>query len=739
MIKLKNVSKFYYNKGIIASGFSKINLELKIGEFVAITGESGSGKSTLLNVISGLDTYEEGEMYINGQETSHYSERDFEEYRRKYISNIFQNFNLVNSYTVKQNIELVMLLNGKKKSEINTVVVDLMKKVNLYRYRNTKVSKLSGGQKQRVAIARALAKETPIIIADEPTGNLDTKSAKEIVKLLHEISKDKLVIIVTHNIEQVEEYITREIKMHDGKILSDKKMKKVETPSEVTESQIKSITLLGKLTLGIRNTFNIIPKFLLVFLVYLFIVVAVMTEYAFFKKQEYTASKSGYNYFFQDTTDTRIVIKKQDRTFFTEEDYEKIAKISQVEKIVKNDLLLDTIINVTDGSGFWFNATVYDKRELVGKVDVGRLPESEDEIILVGSRNDYELGDRKDETIGSTVYLEGMRGNSFKDLSLKIVGIQYDENSFSYGVGKVYVDTQILEKLKVSFDQQSSNLKVLFQNQYHNSYSYDIHYQVIPTDKVAIGKAIISANLNDSCPKGSCVNQPLTVEVHHPYYQDHVDVTVTNTYTKKNMETLLGIKEYEDYDGAIFISSTDYHKLYSKGIYQSSVFVNHVTNLESVDASLKELGLDTLKIKDTLVTGGAVEVMKILRTIVTVVLVITLFFISYFVIRIILKSRNTYFGIIRILGATKQQAKQLLIIELLTVSNLAYFLFMSFLFLNYQGSIQVGFLHTILEYLRFSDYVLLYCIITLMSYLISLRFARKIFKNSAMSTMREVV
>ena len=118
IIKLKNVSKFYYSKGVIASGFTRINLEFKMGEFVVITGESGSGKSTLLNVISGLDSYEEGEMYINGEETSHYREIDFEEYRKKYVSNIFQNFNLVNSYTVYQNIELVLLLNGVRKKDI---------------------------------------------------------------------------------------------------------------------------------------------------------------------------------------------------------------------------------------------------------------------------------------------------------------------------------------------------------------------------------------------------------------------------------------------------------------------------------------------------------------------------------------------------------------------------------------------------------------------------------------------
>ena len=138
MLKLKNVSKFYYNKGIIASGITKINLELKMGEFVAITGESGSGKSTLLNVISGLDSYEEGEMYINGKETSHYTEKDFEDYRRKYIANIFQNFNLVNSYTVYQNVELALLLNGYKKRQIKQKVLDIIRQVGLLKFKNTK-------------------------------------------------------------------------------------------------------------------------------------------------------------------------------------------------------------------------------------------------------------------------------------------------------------------------------------------------------------------------------------------------------------------------------------------------------------------------------------------------------------------------------------------------------------------------------------------------------------------------
>ena len=290
MLKLKNVSKFYYSKGVVASGFSKLNLNLDMGEFVVITGESGSGKSTLLNVISGLDTYEEGEMYINGEETSHYNESDFEAYRRKYIGNIFQNFNLINSYTVYQNIELVLLINGSRTKEIKNKVLNIIRQVDLYRYRNTKVSKLSGGQKQRVAIARALAKETPIIVADEPTGNLDSRSAESVIKTLYEISKDKLVVVVTHNYDQVEEYATRRIKMHDGKIIEDKVLKKTSKEVEPKLAEYQEMKLSTKLKLGIRNTFNIVPKFLLLLLLYCFITLAVTAEYSSLQKLDVEAS-----------------------------------------------------------------------------------------------------------------------------------------------------------------------------------------------------------------------------------------------------------------------------------------------------------------------------------------------------------------------------------------------------------------------------------------------------------------
>ena len=310
MLKLKNVSKFYYNKGVVSSGIFKINLEFNMNEFVVITGESGSGKSTLLNVISGLDSYEEGEMYINGEETSYYTEKDFFDYRKRYIGNIFQNFNLINSYTVYENVELVLLINGFKSKDIREKVDNVLKQVGMYKYRNTKVSKLSGGEKQRVAIARTLAKDSRIIVTDEPTGNLDSKSAKNIVELLHEISKDKLVIVVTHNYEQFEKYATRRIKMHDGKVLEDTYINKKVKNTDIKESHFGKMLNVNKFKLGIRNTFNIVPKFLLLLLVYTFLSFAVLSLYASYSKSKYDFSNVGYNANFTDLSDKRIIIKR---------------------------------------------------------------------------------------------------------------------------------------------------------------------------------------------------------------------------------------------------------------------------------------------------------------------------------------------------------------------------------------------------------------------------------------------
>ena len=220
-IKLQNISKYYYSETAVTQALQGINLEFRMGEFVAITGESGSGKSTLLRIISGMDTFDDGELYVDGQPTFQYDEDDWEEYRRTKIGFVFQDYSLIGHYTAKENIVSALLIMGVPEKEAGDKAIHYLERVGLSAQKDQRASKLSSGQKQRLSIARALAKDTDIIVADEPTGNLDSETGAQIVKLLRDLSQDHLVIMVTHNYEQVEKYVTRKVRLHDGSLILD--------------------------------------------------------------------------------------------------------------------------------------------------------------------------------------------------------------------------------------------------------------------------------------------------------------------------------------------------------------------------------------------------------------------------------------------------------------------------------------------------------------------------------------
>lgn len=747
MIRLKNVSKFYYSKGVIATGFTKANLEFKIGEFVAITGESGSGKSTLLNVISGLDSYEEGEMYIDGKETSHYLEKDWEIYRRKNIGNIYQNFNLVNSYTVYQNIDLVLSLNGINKEKRKAKIIELLKRVDMYKYRKTKVSKLSGGQKQRIAIARALAKDVPVIIADEPTGSLDKRSATNIIKLLKEISKDKLVIVVTHNYDQVSEYVTRTITMHDGKVLEDKKIQRIEEEALREENVYKNINFLNKLKLGFRNTFNILPKFILLFLVYAFIVASLMGEYSFFKKNEYEMDKAGYNYIFKDTNDKRIVFNKKDKKEITKEEITEIKNLKNVETILENDITADQDIAYTDPEGMlWLSGKVTPIEQLKGKVDIGKTPENQNEIIIAGDKDDYHLSENIDSILGKKFYpINNNSGEINSEKEITIVGIKYLDMTLETFEYKFYIGEEMMKQILFDTHQQYSTITIDFMGENHQSSNDTTAFKLAVNNWVTPGTAIISEDFNSRCDKNNCLNKSFNVNVKNQYYDINHEFRIEKTYNQKNINNILELNNYnkddyeEMYNGNIYINPLDYNELFNRGTYQMSVYVDDIENIDVVASQLDKMGYKTLKVKDTLVDEGATEIMKIFKLIVTCALVFVLFFISYFIIKIILKSRNVYFSILRMLGASKSVCRELLIIELLVISNLSYFIFIGLAELNKTSFLNIKFIDTVNTYFKFNDYIVLYVILTLMSILISVKYATKLFKNSVMSVYREEV
>ena len=221
MLELKNITKIYEVADQKQKALNKINIKFRQNEFVSILGQSGSGKTTLLNIIGGLDKYTSGDLIINGVSTKEYTDRDWDTYRNHRIGFVFQSYNLIPHQTALQNVELALTLSGVSKEERRKRSIQVLKKVGLEKQMNKRPNQMSGGQMQRIAIARALVNDPDILLADEPTGALDSETSLQVLDLLKEIAKDKLVIMVTHNPELAVNYSTRIVKLLDGEIIDD--------------------------------------------------------------------------------------------------------------------------------------------------------------------------------------------------------------------------------------------------------------------------------------------------------------------------------------------------------------------------------------------------------------------------------------------------------------------------------------------------------------------------------------
>ena len=731
MIKLKNVSKFYYSNGMIASGFSKVSIELNQGEFVVITGESGSGKTTLLNVISGLDGYEEGEMFIEGKETSHYSAAEFEEYRKIYIGNIFQSFNLINSYTVYQNIELPLLVNGCHKKDVKEKILSIIEKVGLTDQTNTKCAKLSGGQKQRVAIARALAKETPVIVADEPTGNLDSASAKGVVDLLKKISADKLVVVVTHNAEQFIDHATRIVKMSDGKIVEDRLIKQPKEMAPQNKPSSRKITPTSRIRLGVRNAFNILSKFLLLLLVFVFVSLSTTAAYTGFKNQNDEQDRFGYNQFFQNYADDRILVKNVANSPFVQEDIEKIQELENIAYIEKNDVIADNRLFIESQNvyidGFPKSAAGFDKT-----LDYGRMPEGKNEIIVVGYL-EYMFQGADPQSVLDKEYKLNLSIGA-KLFSVKIVGIKGNEERDAYASPEIYLSDELMNQIKTETYRNYSDVNITINDRIYDG-KYE--YPVVPNKNVPAGEAYVSQDMSYLFKNGSSLNQKIRIDIKNIYFKANMTPTVTQRFNSNNLMRLTGLNKYEEHSMEIFVNPADYQKLFERGNYQISVYVADAKKVDLTAEKIKDLGFKPMVLKNYLQDYGGQEISRIVQIPLLIIFVVGIFFIAYFVTRLILKSRGAYFTILRILGLDKENTKRILDIELFSVVSIAYVLVLGFFTLVSQRIVEIEYVRSLIQYLTLQDYILLYAILLFMAFLLSRRFARRLFKKSAMVTFRE--
>lgn len=336
VLRLENLSKYYTSQAGVVMGLSGINLSFSTGEFVAVTGESGSGKSTLAHVLGGMLPYESGELYVAGKPTSHYDAADWERYRRDMIGFISQNYGILEGNTVLENVEIALRLGGADKKAARERALELLREVELDDMRSRRAGKLSSGQKQRLAIARALAKPSRILIADEPTGNLDRENSDKVISLLGRASRDRLVILITHEFEEARDLATRRIELADGVVVTDAALAPTPASSDAPVAKpaasVKKQRLgryVAALTLRSRPIFSAIVCLLLALTS--FITFAVLGTFTV--ALDDTPTRIYESDAFQNGSPDRIVVMKPGGEIFNDRDLSELLAIKHVHSI----------------------------------------------------------------------------------------------------------------------------------------------------------------------------------------------------------------------------------------------------------------------------------------------------------------------------------------------------------------------------------------------------------------------
>ncbi len=354
LLTLQNVCKYYTSGTSVVMGLSGINLSFRAGEFVAITGESGSGKSTLAHVLGGILPYESGEVLVEGKPTSHYDSGDWERYRRDRISFISQNYGILPGSTVMSNVVSALRLSGMEKGAAAERAEKILREVELWELRGRRAARLSSGQKQRLSIARALAKPAPILIADEPTGNLDRENSEKVISLLAEAAKERLVILITHEFDEAKDCATRHVVIQEGRVAMDAPLRPANIVEEVPARRGEKKELSGYIAgLQMRSRPVWCAIMAALFALTAFGMFAFLGTLIINLDDTHTRIYDDSAFSNGDTT--RVVVMRADGESLTEEDYSALLSVKHAQRLERYGHLADITYYYRENVDIWYH------------------------------------------------------------------------------------------------------------------------------------------------------------------------------------------------------------------------------------------------------------------------------------------------------------------------------------------------------------------------------------------------
>jgi len=720
MIKLQNVSKYYASgDNNVSLGLHNVSLEMKKGEIIGVVGESGSGKSTFLNVVSMLDTFEDGEIYYDDVPASALTQEEIGEFRKQHIGFIFQNYNLIDSYTVLQNVLMPLLIKGVTGKEAKEKAKEIIKKVGLEHRMHHKGTKLSGGEKQRCVIARALASDSEILACDEPTGNLDSKTGREIIELIRDVAKDKLVIIVTHNYDELKDIITRRLTFSDGNLIEDVNLKEADkVEDKLNDSVDYKFSFREKVKLSSKDILSTPKRSILSFLI--FLAISAFVAYLYTGLLTYRDSNADQGIYNNVCSDRYVIFGKGDK------------------KIDFNDLEgynYNTFASVEDESFYFRSDNGYTSSCYIRfskpsiKLKKGRLPENDNEVVLGVPENAVSTYYENEIDIRLSSYsysnIDFNEYNKMKDKKYKVVGYYYiDDTTISH-----YMVTGT-EEFNSLVKNTFSLLKVC---------NHGVSFSLDDSE--------ILVEVDDTIEKGR-------IKLVLPTTMDGIIGDVNNLFNieaskdRRSQVVTIDSSKYElivEYTGSlrptVYTSVETLVYLYG----ETNVF-DYVSIYETDQFKIDNMKNDLLKkgygvcYAKTAYYNVTISIARILNTVlfafylvgVTFALVV-IFLISYVILARIYSIKNKDYTVFRTLGMSKKDMASLVRIQTVIQSISATLVVLIVVLISYivghpiiRGFHRIG----IFGFIFYLAFMFLY------SLLFAVRFNRKLYKFSVQKTFR---